>query len=315
MQRGQISTGQGEAIGYVVPTKDRPDDLRKLLISLANQSVLPEQIVIVDGSDEPVVDLVAEFDDLPLTYVREYPPSLARQRNAGIAALHQKISIAGYLDDDLELAPDATEKIQAFWAGSAQEVGGAAFTILNQPVRGRIPSLLSEFFLLNSQSQGKVLPSGFASSISPRGETLATDWLYGGATLWRRAVFETYHYDEWYVGHGYLEDLDYSHRVAQDYELYVVADAHCWHWPSPIRMAQNEILGVQQILNRVYFFRKIGRFNRAAFLWAMCGQSIKNLLETPISFSPAGWLRFKGNLRGLHILFTRGIAQTGGIWK
>ena len=310
-----MSSVQGEKIGYIVPTKDRPDDLRKLLVSLAAQTVMPEQIVIVDGGDAPIGDLVAEFSALPLTYVREYPPSLARQRNAGVAALHPEITIAGYLDDDLELAPDATEQMQAFWAGSGPEVGGAAFTIVNQPMRGRLSGLLSDFFLLNSRVQGKVLASGFASSILPRTETLATDWLYGGATLWRRAVFETYFYDEWYIGHGYLEDLDYSHRVAQEYTLYVLAEARCWHWPSPVRMAQNETLGRQQILNRIYFTRKIGHFNRVAFLWAMFGQSVKNLLETVITFSPAGWLRFKGNLRGLYTFATKGVAQIGGIWK
>ena len=36
-------------LAYVVPTKDRPDDLRKLLESLAAQTRAPDQIVIVDG--------------------------------------------------------------------------------------------------------------------------------------------------------------------------------------------------------------------------------------------------------------------------
>lgn len=306
---------QTDRLGYVVPTKDRPEDLRKLLDSLMKQTVLPTQIVIVDGSDSPVDVLVGVFRELPVTYVREYPPSLARQRNAGIAALDPGITIAGYLDDDLELAQDSTEQMLAFWSRSGPEVGGAAFTIVNQPERGRITGLVSNFFLLNGSSQGRVLSSGFASSILPRDETLRTDWLYGGATLWRRAVFERYSYDEWYIGHGYLEDLDYSHRVARDYELYVVADARCWHWPRPIDMEKNQVLGRQQILNRIYFVRKLGGFNRFAFVWAMVGQSIKNVMETIFTGSPAGWLRFRGNLSGLYEFATKGVAQVGGVWK
>lgn len=306
---------QTDRLGYVVPTKDRPEDLRKLLESLMAQSVFPAQIVIVDGSDSPVDVLVKSFSQVPITYVREYPPSLARQRNAGIAALDADISVAGYLDDDLELAPDSTERMLAFWSQSSPIVGGAAFTIVNQPQRGRITGLLSDFFLLNSTAQGRVLASGFATSILPRDETMRTDWLYGGATLWRRAVFEQYRYDEWYIGHGYLEDLDYSHRVARDYELYVVADARCWHWPRPILMEKNKVLGRQQILNRIYFMRKLGGFNRLAFLWAMVGQSVKNLLETLFTGSPAGWLRFRGNLTGLYEFATKGVAQIGGVWK
>lgn len=302
-------------IGYVIPTKDRPDDLHKLFVSLRAQTEAPRQIVIVDGSETPVQELVAAFQGLPLTYVREYPPSLARQRNAGIAALADDVTVAGYLDDDLELAPDATEEMLTFWNAAGPDVGGAAFTIVNQPLRNRGISLLSDLFLLNGPAQGKVLSSGFATSIQPRDATLRTDWLYGGATLWRREVFEACRYDEWYIGHGYLEDLDYSYRVAQHYQLYVVAPARCWHWPRPVRMEQNLTLGRQQILNRVYFVRKIGRFNSVLFVWAMFGQLLKNLCETLVTRSPAGWLRFRGNLRGLYEVATRGVSQVGGIWK
>lgn len=302
-------------IGYVVPTKDRPDDLRKLLSSLAAQTVMPAQIVIVDGGDSPVQCLLAEHPDLPLTYVREYPPSLARQRNAGMSALRPDIGVAGYLDDDLELAPDATERMLDFWKAAGPKVGGAALTIVNQPLRGRLTGLLSEIFLLNGCKQGKVLASGFATSIQPSDRTERTDWLYGGATLWRREVIRAFDYDEWYVGHGYLEDLDYSYRVSLDFELYVVAEARCWHWPKPVRTEQNVTLGRQQILNRVYFVRKFRRLNRALFVWAMLGQFVRNLAESLVTGTPAGWLRFRGNVRGLYELLTGGMSQVDGVWK
>lgn len=306
---------QASELGYVVPTKDRAEDLTKLLASLSAQTQMPGQIVIVDGGDAPVDGVVARHPDLPITYVREYPPSLARQRNAGMAALDPGIAVAGYLDDDLELAPDATERMATFWREASNAVGGAAFTIVNQPLRGRISGLLSDFFLLNGRAQGRVLASGFATSIQPRDTTDRTDWLYGGATMWRRQVIDEFDYDEWYIGHGYLEDLDYSHRVAQRYELYVVADARCWHWPKPVRLEQNVTLGRQQVLNRIYFVRKMKTLNRGLFLWAMMGQSIKNLLESLFTGSRAGWLRFRGNLRGYYDLVTRGVSQVDGIWK
>lgn len=302
-------------IAYVVPTKDRPDDLRKLLESLRRQTVQAAQVVIVDGSDAPIEAVLGEYPELTLTYVRVYPPSLARQRNAGMSALNPDILVAGYLDDDLELDPVATERMQAFWATTDVQTGGAAFTIVNQLGRGRIGGLISDFFLLNGQGQGKVLKSGFATSILPRERTERTDWLYGGATLWRRSVIESFSYDEWYIGHGYLEDLDYSHRVSQSHDLYVIADARCWHWPKPVRIEQNFTLGRQQVLNRIYFTRKFRHFNRFAFLWAMFGQSLRNLIEPFQTRDRAGWLRFRGNLRGYVDLLRHGVRQTGGIWK
>jgi len=111
-------------IAYVVPTKDRPDDLHVLFKSLQKQTKQPDQIIIVDGSDPDIKYVCDDYLDLDITYVREFPPSLARQRNAGMAALNDEITVAGYLDDDLELEPDATEKMISFWENAEDDVGG-----------------------------------------------------------------------------------------------------------------------------------------------------------------------------------------------
>lgn len=102
-------------LAIVIPTKDRPDDLRKLLDSLRSQSRRPDQVIVVDGSNPDVSHVVAEFRELPLDYVRVYPPSLARQRNAGMARLAGDITLAGYLDDDIVLERDAVEAMMRFW--------------------------------------------------------------------------------------------------------------------------------------------------------------------------------------------------------
>ena len=70
-------------IAFVVPTKDRPEDLRRMLASLAAQSRKADQIVVVDGSEPPVRHVVEEFPGIGIEYVRVFPPSLAQQRNGG----------------------------------------------------------------------------------------------------------------------------------------------------------------------------------------------------------------------------------------
>lgn len=302
-------------LAYVVPTMDRPDDLRKLLESLAVQSVLPEQIIIVDASNPPIQPICDDYRSLPITYVREFPPSLARQRNAGMAALNDNITVAGYLDDDLELAPDATERMTAFWNGAGAEVGGAAFAIVNQPVRSPPMGFLADLFLLNSSDQGRVLDSSFASSIGVPESNLKTDWLYGGATLWRRDVIERFTYDEWYIGHGYLEDVDFSYRVSRTHELWVIADSRVWHWPRPILKSKNFTLGVQQVVNRVYLFRKIGSFSRASLVWALFGQCVLNIAHSIWRLDGDGFRRFLGNIKGFALVAGGSTSSVQGIWK
>ena len=302
-------------LAYVVPTKDRAQDLAKLFASLVRQTTMPDQIVIVDASDPPVQNVIEGFGSLPITYVREFPPSLARQRNSGMAALRKEITVAGYIDDDIELAPDATEKMVAFWRSAGPEVGGAAFTIANQPLRHPVFSALSAFFMINSGRIGAVLPSGFPASITPQPQNIQTEWLYGGATLWRREVINEYRYDEWYLGHGYLEDLDFSYRVSRRYQLWVVADAKLSHWPHPIRIERNIDLGKQQMVNRVYFVRKMQCFGRLPVMWGLFGQAVRNVLESLKQRNRAGLLRLWGNVLGLKDIVLNHGRPVEGIWK
>src|SRR3984893_6719890 len=103
-------------IFFIVATKDRPDDLRKMLRSFADQSVRPDGVIIVDGSDEPVEGVVTEFAvHLPLNYIQHRPPSASAQRNAGIRALPPETDLAGFLDDDAILEPGALERMISFW--------------------------------------------------------------------------------------------------------------------------------------------------------------------------------------------------------
>jgi GT2 family glycosyltransferase len=302
-------------LAYVIPTKDRRDDLRKLFLTIARQTVLPDQIVIVDASDPPIRSLVDEFPELPVTYVREFPPSLARQRNAGMAALRETINVAGYIDDDIELADDATERMKAFWQSAGPQVGGAAFTIVNQPRAHPVAGLLARLFLLNSRRVGTVLPSGFGAAIVPQDHNIRTDWLYGGATMWRREIIATHAYDEWYLGHGYLEDLDFSYRVSRSHELWLVADAKLWHWPRATQMERNIDVGRQQIVNRIYFVRKMASFQPLLVAYGLLGQALRNLLEPVKERNQAGFLRLWGNLLGLRDLAVNGLRSVDAIWK
>ncbi len=300
-------------LAYVVPTKDRPDDMRVLLASLQRQTRQPDQIIVVDGSDPAIEFVLAEFPDLHIDYVRVFPPSLAKQRNAGMAALRDDIEVAGYLDDDLELMDQATEAMAGFWAENGETVGGAGFAIANQPVASA--NRLAALFLVDSPIPGKMLASGFNAQIPPLQATTPTDWLYGGATMWRRDVIEAFSYDEWYIGHGYLEDVDFSHRVRRAHPLFVVGEARVNHYTRPISREREFDVGRQQIINRLYFIRKLGGFPSIAVAWALLGQILLNAASSMRRLNSAGLRRCAGNLAALTQWCVGGEQQIGGFYK
>ncbi len=300
-------------LAYVVPTKDRPDDLRVLLASLAAQTEMPHQIVIVDGSNPDISSVCKEFPKLPITYVRCFPPSLSKQRNAGMAALADGIDLAGYLDDDLELDADATERMLQFWRNASEDTGGAALSIRNQPQLQH--SRLLQFFGITGKQIGRMLPSAHPVAIPYVENTTETEWLYGGATIWRRKVVEEFLYDEWYEGHGYMEDIDYSYRVSRKYRLFVVGEARCMHYSRPISDARQRDFGRQQIYNRVYFARKMKQFSLPHVAWAIFGTFAINLGALMRHLDKPRWDRVLGNISAFRLLIRGTTGPVAGYWK
>jgi len=250
-------------IAFVVATKDRPTDIRNLLGSLAHQSQLPDQVVIVDASARPVEDVAGEFPSLGIRYIRHLPPSASAQRNAGIKAVDPDVDLIGFLDDDAVLDPGAMEAMMQFWHGASADVGGCGFNWMNPSPRGKLGTWLKStslvgWFGLYSREQGKVMPSGWQTLAVAVPETMFVEWLSSCASIWRRQVFEEFGFDEWFDGYSYLEDLDFSYSVGKRYRLAIVANAGFRHYPSRAGRGSAYRFGMVEVRNRLYFVRKQG---------------------------------------------------------
>lgn len=302
-------------IAFVVPTKDRPEDLRKMLESVVRQTRQPDQLIVVDGSDPPVKEIVEAFPDLHADYVRIFPPSLSRQRNAGMAHVRADISLAGYLDDDIVLEPEAVERMLAFWGKAAPDIGGAAFNITNAPMPNWIT--LKRWFDIDDPRPGKVLPSGCVSTLGSRPENVAVDWLCGGATVWRREVIDNYPYDEWFVGTGYMEDVDFSFNVGAKYRLVLVTGARLAHYSPPVRPDRQYLLGRWQVVNRMYFVRKYRHrgMSIARAWWACFGMVLLNSGYALLRRERPYWNRARGNISGILAEFVGRREQISGHLK
>ena len=84
----------------VVVTKDRPENLRNLLQSLVQQTLMPDEVLIVDNNSSKIYEPVfQEFQDrLPLKTVIETMPGIPAARNRGIRESCGDILI--FTDDD-----------------------------------------------------------------------------------------------------------------------------------------------------------------------------------------------------------------------
>jgi len=229
--------------------------------------------------------------------------------------LNPDITLAGYLDDDIVVEPQAIEAMLGFWAKAEAGVGGAAFNITNaaRPNWVHLKSLLQ----IDAALPGRMLPSGFPSTIGFQQADLDTDWLYGGATVWRREVINRYAYDEWFLGTGFMEDVDFSFTVRRDHRLKVIADARLAHYSHPVKLEREVLLGRWQIVNRMYFVRKHrarGLSVGAAWL-ANGGTALLNVAIALGRHRRDYWLRAKGNMLGMVSEITGNRSALGGHLK
>ena len=166
--------GAREKLSVIIPTKDRHDDLLRLLESLRCQGSKPIQIIVVDGGCISARAICDKFSDLSIDYIQMSPPSLTVQRNMGIKALNPESTIAVFLDDDIVLMDGSFRAMEKFWDGSSQVVGGASFNLINESYKK--PTLLEQVFLVNTSSN-KILRSGFQGRISVVQHNIKAEWL------------------------------------------------------------------------------------------------------------------------------------------
>jgi len=295
-------SGDAPTIAFVLPTKDRPDEIRTMLRSLEAQDARPAQVIVVDSSAEPSASLPGEFPSLPIEFVRfEGKPSAAAQRNEGASRVSPTLDLICFFDDDQVLLDGALGAMLRFWSEASPDVAGAGFNLVNEiDTRPALVkrSRLAEWLGLYSRTPGAVAPSGWQALPGVVEHDLDVEWLTTGAVIWRREVLDHIRFDEFFDGYSYLEDLDFSYSVSREHRLVLVAAAHVHHFPSKRGRMVWRRFGQIEVRNRLYFVRKHGLSVVRCFL----GLGVRFLLSLGLGVvkpSSGGLSRAWGNVTGL----------------
>ncbi|OVE75607.1 hypothetical protein BVX97_04270 [bacterium E08(2017)] len=288
---------------FIVPTKDRPDDIRRMLKGLEGQSHPPDQVVIVDAGEKALVDIANEFPGLNIKYKRwKNEPTAAGQRNAGAELVDTGIELVCFFDDDQVLHPDAMEKMLAFWADAEAEVGAAAFYDTDN-LKARVGARkgaagLAQGLGLYSSEPGRVAKSGWHSLPGVLDEVTWVDWLTSGALVIRRKLLNEYSFDEHFKGYSYLEDLDFTYSISRKYKMAVVPSAKYDHYKSPAGRVNEFEFGKAESRNRLYFVKK-HKLSVSAFALVMFGRWLMTLFGGFVPGKQGRFARAWGNIVGL----------------
>jgi glycosyltransferase involved in cell wall biosynthesis len=290
---------RADSLALVVPTKDRPREVRRLLESVRAQDIVPARVVVVDAGDGSLAPVASEFVDLDVSYLRAPRPGLTRQKNLGVLHAGEDVDLIAFIDDDIVLEAGALGAMLAFWREAGPEVGGASFNIVNAaPARSRMVPRLLRLFRMSADSYGTVLRSGFNTPITNTPATRFTEWLNGGSTVWRREILREHRFAEWFPGSGLCEDVWFSRRIHPRYRMAVVAPARVRHQEVGRSIRGEFGAGRAQVLNRLYVVRSDARLSMWQCLYALTGQLVLNLALGVATRDRGLLLRAAGNVSG-----------------
>lgn len=272
-------------IAVGIATVGRSQILCETLRELQKQQRRPDCIVVSHCTDKDVANVQA--DKGRISYIRA-PLGLTKQRNAVIDAARE-FDIIVFFDDDFFPCPRYLEIVEkAFQSNpSYQLVTG---TLLADGIKGQgieptlARSIIQRDVGTATPLRAREVYNGYGCNMSVR-----------VADVFERRVL----FDENLPLYGWLEDVDFSRRLAHMGKIVRVEGARGVHLGIKVGRTTGVRLGYSQIANPVYMVRR-GTLSRSRAFGQMIRNVIANLAKAGFpepNIDRAG--RLRGNLRAL----------------
>jgi GT2 family glycosyltransferase len=275
----------------VICTRNRVDDLRRALTSLAWQTERCTQVIVVDDSDHVQhrdVDRACAHAGVPVEVLRKAEPGLTASRNLAVG--HASGDVTMFFDDDVVLHPCYVERLLDAFAASP-ELAGAGGSIDDDHEYGW--RWLRAALMLPGRKTGTVYRSGWSTQL-PRARSGPVQHLMGCNMAYRTALLRRHRFADEFAGYALGEDLELSHRLhLQGHHLASVGDARCWHLTSLPR--HDRAWGYREVAIRPIVAGR--RFNRLAFAVSASAFALTNALRNRE--------RAAGNVRGIRDVMLR----------
>ena len=263
-------------ISIVIPTRNRPELLARLVNNLISNVHCDYEIIIVDSSDE-MYSSESLMKIKNIRYYRTDIKSAAIQRNIGI----EKIAMTDYLffmDDDV--LPDNNYFNLCLETLKDEQVAGVSgVAISNKNRKLRVPpsgffGFILRTFQLDSKKEGALLKSGINIPIRnfDSGNN-KVDWLIG-CSAWRFSAIEQTRFENDFVGQSLAEDVIFSVRMSKKGLLVTNPKILLSHDESEIERPNRKDFWEMWVKNRyrLVSIANPGKIGKLFYWWANFGQ-------------------------------------------
>lgn len=261
----------------------RPEPLLKLLQSVQEQSVYPDEILIIDGSTNQETELIIQenqFDNLIYFLVSTENRGLTKQRNFGISKVAESSDIVCFLDDDTVLEANYFEELLKTYIVYPEALGVGGYIVneikWEQVTNTYIPNINefyfdgwkrkegSRFVLRKKLGIDSDCPPGYSSLFShgrnvgflpPSEKVYEVEMIMGGVSSFRKNIFDNLSFSTYFEGYGLYEDADFTLRVAKKGKLYLNTAAKLAHYHAESGRPNQYQYGKMVVRNGWYVWR------------------------------------------------------------
>jgi glycosyltransferase involved in cell wall biosynthesis len=275
----------------IIPTRNRPHFIKRLLNQLLLLNLTFQEILIVDSSDQKNSYLVKNICKKYKSKYFHTKPSISYQRNFGLNKKKNNIFFM-FLDDDIIFYKDSFKKMNEFIFKhrSNDDICAFGFNMINQQNYNILDyfkkNKLAEFLNIYSKFPGRVMQSGWHTKIENLKKDYIVEWIYSAATVYKSKQVGNTRFSDLLGVYSYLEDLDFSLSLIKKNMKLTVAHQAKFKHPNTIERNCYEF-GVLEITNRYNIVKKY-QLNIFYFYFG-------TFLKFLISFSGI----FKGNINNL----------------
>lgn len=233
-------------ISIVIPTRNRSESLMKLLHSIFCQTRLPQEVIVVDDSDDDETSkLVKENYNLFLSkgtllkYLRgdEENRSISAARNLG--ATKSTGEIVFFMDDDVILDKKYVEEILKVYEEYPMTKGAQGYIVNDvyafQNFKNFVLNSTKKVFLLDHFEKNKcTLQWGLTYPYSPDG-IIECEWLHGSNMSFKKEVLKGFRFDENLKRRSIGEDVELTSKIHKRYphSLFMNSQAKLFHMQTP----------------------------------------------------------------------------------
>jgi hypothetical protein len=215
----------------LIATRNRPEQLNTLLISLRKSAERINQVTIVSSGIDVSGVVNSHKTFIPINHFHSEMSGQIAQKIKGIELMLSNTEWVMLLDDDVIMSEYSIDRLIDNYLTNLDYKDVAGFGLNLNNIELRRPRVLANLFLkivgLYSSTPGAILKSGHVEKYLGSTATIYTQWL-NGLSVWRYDQLKNYNPKFTRIDYAAYEDVLFSYGISKQHKLLFIHDVHAY---------------------------------------------------------------------------------------